>query len=87
MTDLSLTTCVCDDLQCRRRLGKSDRLSGYKSLFEEKLSLRLSDDEREGLIRYNTRKLYMAATRVGQRLVLSYSEELPDVLRKVMAHR
>lgn len=62
-------------------------LVGLKSLFEEEQSLRLSDDEREGLIRDNTRKLYMAATRAGQRLVLSYSGELPEVLRKVMTQR
>lgn len=56
-------------------------LVGLKSLFEEEQSLRLADDERETLIRDNTRKLYMAATRAGQRLVLTYSGELPEVLR------
>ena len=56
-------------------------LVGLRSLFEEERSLRLSDDEREGLIRDNTRKLYMAATRAGQRLVLTYSGELPGVLK------
>lgn len=56
-------------------------LVGLKSLFEEEQSLRLSDDERETLIRDNTRKLYMAVTRAGQRLVLTYSGELPEVLR------
>jgi len=60
-------------------------LVGLKSLFEEEQSLRLADDEREELIRDNTRKLYMAATRAGQRLVLTYSGELPEVLKKVMA--
>lgn len=56
-------------------------LVGLRLLFEEEQSLRLSDDEREGLIRDNTRKLYMAATRAGQRLVLTYSGELPEVLK------
>lgn len=60
-------------------------LVGLKSLFEEEQSLRLSDDEREELIRDNTRKLYMAATRAGQRLVLTYSGELPEIFRKVFA--
>jgi hypothetical protein len=58
-------------------------LVGLRLLFEEEQSLRLSDEEREGLIRDNTRKLYMAATRAGQRLVLTYSGELPAVLRSV----
>jgi superfamily I DNA/RNA helicase len=56
-------------------------LVGLRLLFEEEQSLRLSDEEREGLIRDNTRKLYMAATRAGQRLVLTYSGELPEVLK------
>lgn len=58
-------------------------LVGLKSLFEEEQSLRLADDEREELIRDNTRKLYMAATRAGQRLVLTYSGELPEVLKQL----
>jgi hypothetical protein len=60
-------------------------LVGLKSLFEEEQSLRLADDERETLIRDNTRKLYMAATRAGQRLVLTYSGELPEVLKRAFA--
>jgi superfamily I DNA/RNA helicase len=59
-------------------------LVGLRSLFEEEQSLRLSDEEREGLIRDNTRKLYMAATRAGQRLVLTYSGELPEVLKSAL---
>jgi hypothetical protein len=53
-------------------------------LFEEEQSLRLSDEERGELIRGNTRKSYMAATRVGQWLVLKYSGELPAVLGKAL---
>ena len=59
-------------------------LVGLRLLFEEEQSLRLSDEEREGLIRDNTRKLYMAATRAGQRLVLTYSGELPEVLKSIL---
>ena len=59
-------------------------LVGLRLLFEEEQSLRLSDEEREGLIRDNTRKLYMAATRAGQRLVVTYSGELPEVLKSAM---
>jgi co-chaperonin GroES (HSP10) len=39
------------------------------------------DGERETLMRDNTRKLYMAATRAGQRLVITYVGELPIVLK------
>ena len=56
-------------------------LVGLREMFEEEQSLRLSDDERETLIRDNTRKLYMATTRAGQRLVISYVGELPEVLK------
>lgn len=59
-------------------------LVGLRLLFEQEQSLRLSDEEREGLIRNNTRKLYMAATRAGQRLALTYSGELPEVLKSAM---
>ena len=59
-------------------------LVGLRLLFETEQSLRLSDEEREGLIRDNTRKLYMAATRAGQRLVLTYSGELPAVLKSAL---
>jgi superfamily I DNA/RNA helicase len=62
-------------------------LVGLRLLFEEEQSLRLSDEEREGLIRDNTRKLYMAVTRAGQRLVLTYSGELPQVLKASLEMR
>jgi superfamily I DNA/RNA helicase len=54
-------------------------LAGLRQLFEEEQSLRLSDDEREDLIRNNTKKLYMAATRAGQRLVITYVGDLPKI--------
>lgn len=59
-------------------------LVGLRLVFEQEQSLRLSDEEREGLIRDNTRKLYMAATRAGQRLVLTYSGELPEILKSAL---
>jgi hypothetical protein len=59
-------------------------LVGLKQLFEEEQSLRLSDEERESLIKDNSRKLYMAVTRAGQRLVLTYAGELPEVLGKAL---
>lgn len=59
-------------------------LVGLRDLFEEEQSLRLSDEERESLIRDNTRKLYMAATRAGQRLVLTYAGDLPAVLKAAL---
>ena len=56
-------------------------LVGAHQLFEQEQSVRLSDDERAELIRDNTRKLYMAITRAGQRVVLTYVGELPHVFR------
>lgn len=61
-------------------------LAGLRDMFEEEQSLRLSDSERETLIRDNTRRLYMAATRAGQRLVLTYVGEMPDVLKELTSH-
>lgn len=58
-------------------------LCGVHQLYEEEQSVRLSDDERAELIRDNTRKLYMAITRAGQRLVLTYVGELPDILKQL----
>ena len=54
-------------------------LMGVHSLYEEEQSVRLSEGERAELIRDNTRKLYMACTRAGQRLVLTYVGEVPDL--------
>jgi superfamily I DNA/RNA helicase len=56
-------------------------LVGLRDLFEEEQSLRLSDEERESLIRENTSKIYMAVTRAGQRLVFTYVGNLPETLR------
>jgi superfamily I DNA/RNA helicase len=58
-------------------------LVGLRELFEEEQSIRLADDEREEIIRDNTRKVYMAATRAGQRLVFTYVGALPEMLKQV----
>ena len=52
-------------------------LAGLYELFEHEQSLRLSDEERDELIRENTRKVYMATTRAGQRLVITYVGNVP----------
>ncbi len=57
-------------------------LVGLRELFEEEQSLRLADDEREEMILENTKKIYMACTRAGQRLVFTYVGDLPEVLKK-----
>jgi hypothetical protein len=55
-------------------------LMGAHELYEREQSIRLSDEERLELIRDNTRKLYMAITRAGQRLVITYVGPLPETL-------
>ena len=55
-------------------------LAGLREMFDQEGSLRLGDDERETLIRDNTRKLYMAATRAGQRLILTFAGSPPEIL-------
>ena len=57
-------------------------LMGIHDLYEMEQSLRLSEEERADLIRDNTRKLYMACTRAGQRLVITYVGELPDIFHQ-----
>jgi superfamily I DNA/RNA helicase len=59
-------------------------LVGLRELFEEEQSGRLSDDERVDLIHENTCKIYMAATRAGQRLVFTYVGDLPLTLKQVL---
>jgi superfamily I DNA/RNA helicase len=59
-------------------------LVGTRELFEQEQSLRLSDSEREALVQENTRKLYMAATRAGQRLVITYVGELPEEIKSIL---
>ena len=54
---------------------------GVHKLYEREQSIRLSDAERNELIRDNTRKLYMVCTRAGHRLVLTYVGEIPSFLQ------
>jgi hypothetical protein len=54
---------------------------GMHQLIEEEKSLRISDEERELLIVENTRRIYMAITRAGQRLILTYVGNLPEDIK------
>jgi hypothetical protein len=56
-------------------------LLGSHRLLEAEASLRLSIEEQAERLRDNTRRLYMAMTRAGQRLVLTYVGEPPTALR------
>ncbi len=56
---------------------------GTHHMYQAEQSVRLSAEERASLIRDNTRKLYMACTRAGQRLAITYVGELPDVLQQL----
>jgi superfamily I DNA/RNA helicase len=58
-------------------------LVGLRELFEEEQSIRLSDDEGQEIMRDNTRKVYMAVTRAGQRLVFTCVGHLPEKLKQV----
>lgn len=60
-------------------------LVGLNRLLEREQSLRLSDEDTEHLILENTRKVYMAATRAGQRLVITYVGNIPEVLKGIIA--
>jgi superfamily I DNA/RNA helicase len=62
-------------------------LVGLNRLFEREQSLRLSDEDADRLILENTRKVYMAATRAGQRLVMTYVGKIPDVLLELTEKR
>ncbi|MBK8988384.1 MAG: UvrD-helicase domain-containing protein [Chloroflexi bacterium] len=61
-------------------------LMGAHELYEQEQSIRLADEERAELIRDNTRKLYMAITRAGQRLVITYVGPLPEMLTQPGSH-
>ena len=59
-------------------------LVGLNRLFEKEQSLRLSDEDIDRLMLENTRKIYMAATRAGQRLVITYVGQIPQVLKDLL---
>jgi hypothetical protein len=56
-------------------------LLGAHRLLEAEGSLRIAEEERAERVRDTTRRLYMAMTRAGQRLVLTYVGEPPAFLR------
>jgi|WetSurMetagenome_2_1015567.scaffolds.fasta_scaffold149109_2 superfamily I DNA/RNA helicase len=58
-------------------------LVGSREQFEEEQSLCLSGDDRESLIRDNTRKIFMAVTRAGHRLVFTFVGELPIIFNQL----
>jgi hypothetical protein len=57
-------------------------LLGTHRLLEAEGSLRIAEEERAERVLDTTRRLYMAMTRAGQRLVLTYVGELPSVLQQ-----
>lgn len=61
-------------------------IAGIHELFEKEDSLRLTEDERAELVQEHTRKLYMAFTRAGQRLLLTYVGAVPAVLEALQKH-
>jgi hypothetical protein len=58
---------------------------GLHTLCEAEQSVRLSEEERAEVLRDNTRKLYMAFTRAGQRLAITYVGVLPKVFSQLNA--
>lgn len=57
-------------------------LIGAAELVEREQDLQLPPEQREELVRDNTRRLYMAFTRAGQRLVITWVGELPECLER-----
>ncbi len=53
---------------------------GMSQLMEAEQSLRISDEEREKLILENSRRIYMAMTRAGHRLVITYAGKMAEDL-------
>jgi ATP-dependent exoDNAse (exonuclease V) beta subunit len=60
-------------------------LLGAHTLLEETQSLRLTEEERQDVVRDHARRLYMAMTRAGQRLVITYVGDLRDLLHQAQA--
>ena len=60
-------------------------LMGLNQFFEGENSLRLSEGDQVELVLNNTRKIYMAITRSGQRLVITYVGQIPHVLESAIA--
>ena len=60
-------------------------LVGVEALFGQGLHPSLSEEERHAAREENARKLYMAMTRAGQRLVLISSQRLPAAIERLFA--
>jgi ATP-dependent exoDNAse (exonuclease V) beta subunit len=59
-------------------------LMGLQQFFEQEHSLRFSEDDRFERVLSTTRKIYMAATRAGQRLVMTCVGQVPEVLESAL---
>jgi len=59
-------------------------LMGLQQFFEQEESLRLSKDDQVEQVLSNTRKIYMAVTRAGQRLVITYVGRVPAMLESAL---
>ena len=54
---------------------------GLQGLLDKEAALELTDDERAELVEENTRKIYMAMTRAGQKLAITWpNAEVPEVM-------
>jgi hypothetical protein len=58
-------------------------VAGVQHLFEAEGSLRLGEEEKAELVRENTRKLYVAFTRAGHRLVVTCVGDVPPPLQEL----
>jgi len=58
-------------------------VAGIHEMFEQEDSLLLGEYERAELIREHTRKLYIAFTRAGQRLILTCVGDVPASLKAI----
>jgi len=59
-------------------------LMDLQQFFEQEDSLRLSKGDQVEQVLNNTRKIYMAATRAGQRLVMTFVGRIPTVLESAL---
>ncbi len=56
-------------------------LLGLQGLLDKESALELTNDERAELVEENTRKIYMAMTRAGQKLAITWpNDEVPEVM-------
>ncbi|MCD4753221.1 MAG: UvrD-helicase domain-containing protein [Anaerolineaceae bacterium] len=55
-------------------------IMGIYQLFEQEQNIRISQEERDELIQENTKKIYMALTRAGNYVFITYRGEVPNFL-------